>query len=60
MLCKMENAWLGGWKGILLGDRKDVDYDLRVKETAEKFCKEIKVKYGLELLKSTIEVRFQH
>ena len=59
MLCKIENTWLGGWKGILLGDRKDANYDLRVKEIVEKFCIEIKEKYGMELLTSTVEVRFR-
>lgn len=57
MLSKVENSWLGGWKGVLLGERKDCNYQSKAKEIVEEFCEEIKVKYGLELSKSTIEVR---
>ena len=57
MLNKVENSWLGGWKGVLLGERKDCNYQSKAKETVGEFCEGIKMKHGLELSKSIVEVR---
>ena len=57
MLNKVEHSWLGGWKGVLLGERQDVDFQSNVREAAEELCQRMKVRHGLELPKGTVEVR---
>ena len=57
MLGKLENAWLGGWKGILLGDRKGIAHQSKIISIAEEFCEGIRAKYGLQLSRGTVEVR---
>lgn len=54
MLCKIEENWLGGWKGILLGKSA---YESKVERITDKFCGMIKASHGITLPSNMVQVR---
>lgn len=54
----MENDWLQGWTGFLLGEHVDQTQEKEVDDTTNAIHQELLKRYSLHVKKSLLRVRF--
>ena len=54
----MENDWLQGWTGFLLGEHVDQTQEKQVDDTTNAIHQDLLKRYSLHVKKSLLRVRF--
>ena len=55
-MAKIEDKWLGHWKGILLGDHLEVSEEAKLDLFTEEMCGKFKEDCGMDLQRSIVKV----
>ncbi|XP_066926084.1 uncharacterized protein [Clytia hemisphaerica] len=53
---RIENDWLQGWKGFLLGQHDDESAEILVQDRTEKICKKVYDEYDVDLNQNLVKI----